>query len=206
MMRLFQTTATLTFLVGGLLGCATSPSVDPTDEPLVLHISPDDSMEDVAREIYAAADAEGECTLVWGDVVTQPEEAQEIRVVWAELEHIDGYLLCDEDMELVLLDPRARHMAMLYYKPDGLYVGHPSRGGVNRLEDTPLSIRSDAPAPCLSVFDSDSSEIEAPAYRVLRQLREVPRDFLIAAWPVNPAADESDPATAGDETMAVAKP
>lgn len=193
-------------LAGAGLGCATSPSVEPTDEPLVIQISPDDSMADVAREIYAAADAEGECTLVWGDVVTQPEEAQQIRVVWAELEHIDGYLLCDEDMELVLLDPRARHMALLYYKPDGLWVGHPSRGGVNRLEDTPLSIRSDGPAPCLSVFDSNSSEIDVPAYRVLRQLREVPRDFLIAAWAVDPTSGEARGSEPSGTGTAVAKP
>ena len=206
MMRLFQTIAILTFLAGAGLGCATSPSVDPTNEPLVLHVSPEDSMADVAREIYAAADAEGECTLVWGDVVTQPEEAQQVRLVWAELEYIDGYLLCDDDMELVLLDPRAKHLALLYYQPDGLYVGEPSRGGVNRLEDTPLSIRSDAPAPCLSVFDSNSSDLEAPAYRVLRQLREVPRDFLIAAWPVDPRATEPGATAADDGSVAVAKP
>lgn len=181
------------------VGCGGS-EVRETETRLVVEVEPTDSLDDVARKAYAAVGGGRDCLLVWGDVVTQPVEARPVRLAWAELEHIDGYVLCGDDAELVLLDPRAEHLAMLYYKDHRLHVGHPSEGGTIPLRRTTLGLRSDGPAPCLSVFDRDSSDTHVPAFVVLRQLRDVPRDFLIAAMPVSPTA-----ASAGDEAEAAAK-
>ena len=155
-----------------------------TPERVLVRVDPEDSLEDVARKAHAVGGGGRDCLFVWGDVVTQPAEATPVRLQWAELEHLDGYVLCGEEAELVLLDPRARHLAMLYYRDDMLHVGHPTDGGTAPLRRTTLGLRSDAPVPCLGVFDPDSSDRRTPAFVVFRQLREVPRDFLIAAMPV----------------------
>ena len=182
--------------LGVVLGCGGS-EVRDTDSMLVVEVGPDDSLDDVAQKAYAAVGGGRDCLLVWGDVVTQPAEARPVRLAWAELEHIDGYVLCGDDAELVLLDPRAEHLAVLYYRDRQLHVGHPSQGGTIPLRRTTLGLRSDGPAPCLSVFDRNSSDGRVPAFVVLRELREVPRDFLIAAMPVDASAG-----TAGGEAAA----
>lgn len=164
-------------------GCgATAPAPEPRQT--VVHVDPAQTMAEVAEAAVAATGGGRDCLLVWGDVATRPPSAAPVRLVWAEFEHLDGWVVCGADAEPVLLDPRAPQMAMLYYRDDELYVGPVAEGGVTRLRDTVLAIRSDAPAPSLTVFDPDSSDRDVPAYRVLRRLREAPREFLLVAWPV----------------------
>ena len=165
------------------LGCGGAQAPRANGRQVIL-VSADDSVADVARKAYAAAGGGQDCLLVWGDVVTQPEDATSVRLVWASLEHIDGYVLCGDDAGLVLLDPRARHVAMLYYRDRQLHVGHPTDGGTVPLRRTTIALTSDGPSPCLGVFDPNSSD-GAPAFVVFRHLREVPRDFLIAAMPLD---------------------
>ncbi len=170
-----------------LSACGAAQAPMKRGDTVVIRIDPAHSIDDVTRAAHAVAGGREGCILVWGDVVTQPVDALRVRLEWAALEHIDGWVLCGKDAELVLLDPRARHLAVLYYRDRTLYVGQPAAGGIARLDRTTLSIKSDGPAPCLSVFDPDSSDRNVPAFEVLRVLRDVPRDFLIAAWPVQPA-------------------
>lgn len=191
--------AVVALCFGLVAGCGGS-EVRETNSRLVVEVEPEDSIDDVAHKAYAAVGGGRDCLLVWGDVVTQPAEARPVRLVWADFEHIDGYVLCGEDADLVVRDPRAEHLAMLYYRDRRLHVGHPSQGGTIPLRRTVLGLRSDGPAPCLSVFDRNSSDSHVPAFVVLRELREVPLDFLIAAMPVDGGAG-----TAGGENAAAAK-
>ena len=174
-------------LVGLMAACGASEP-QPEPEPNTVWVGLDEPHEETiseALEQTGTADEPGRCSFFWGDVAVRPADARHARFAWqGGDEHIDGYVLCDEERELALSDPRLRSAARLFFQDGRLKMTDPDGVGSTEYQSSLVADRGDAEKPSVAVFEGHTSDETARAAEVLDRLSAVTDDFLFATWPL----------------------
>lgn len=178
------------------LGCVGSDAAPQTTTPRipavqVVHVSTWDTVADLRaqlRDVAGRLRADDEaCAFYWGDVAARPPDAARLTIVWSvpQMEgEVEGFLLCGEDNQFAMQDPRAQDVALMFWHQGRMQIAPLAAAGAVPFERTGLEDIDAGPADAAAVIDLDTSDAHVPAARLLERLQTLPSTFVFAAMPI----------------------
>jgi len=166
----------------GCGGAETRERAKRDDTVTLAHVSRNDTLGTLRRQLRRSARAHeiaSRCALVWGDLLSTPPSARRARIGCEGDRAIEGVVLCGQDLQTAMNDPRAHQIAVLLWRDDELQLGDVSQGGTVALSDV-----APAQAPTAALFDADSSDARAAAQDVVGELSHAGDKFVVIAWPL----------------------
>jgi hypothetical protein len=137
---------------------------------------------EVQRELRQLGMNGRECHFLWGDAGPMPDSASPLRLTWGTADTIDGWAICEADVEAKMADPRLHQMATMTWDGNELLVGHPSgpgKSGLPKHLDPELEREA---KHTLGIFHGEGDA--GSAANMLSHLMRAQQFFLFIMWPL----------------------